>query len=283
MSEKYAPTSILELLTYQNPIISHKTPRHKTNTRGNTWHHPAQLKEWKEFDDFKILEASFAGRLLSEARREGRELPPYPTIYPQIDCVIRNESDTEMLIHKWNKAVVTAALDPIQHQFHPVIWRQGDPPSTGEKLELPPESEIKRAQPLRKRANRSRKAKAQLIRRLKPDPGSISYESMLADKDSTAITFRQERFPKEYKPATKWTSESIVKRELLDASGKWRSGKIYDNYAMPIRQAYSYCIQHMCRYGCILTCQEAFIFRVKPRDAQSGKENLIFRYIERRG
>ena len=35
---------------------------------------------------------------------------------------------------------------------------------------------------------------------------------------------------------------------------------------MPIRQVYTYCTEHGCRYGCILTTEEAFVFRIRPRE-----------------
>ncbi|RFU28935.1 hypothetical protein B7463_g7381, partial [Scytalidium lignicola] len=268
MPNKRAATSILELLTHPNPAVSHETTRNKTNTRGNYWYWPKQLKRWEEFDNFKILEASFAGHLLQEAHREGRELPSYPTIYPDIDCVIRDEGDTKDLIDKWNKAIVMAALEPIRHDFHPAIWHRGDPPPTQEDFELQQPVEKIRTQPPRKSSNQARNPKKQSARRLEPDSGSIPWDSPLSGPDSASISFRQERFPKEYKPANKWRSDLMVELELINEFGEWERGKINHNYAMPVRQAYSYCIQHMCRYGCILTCQEAFIFRVRPRDTE---------------
>lgn len=68
----------------------------------------------------------------------------------------------------------------------------------------------------------------------------------------------------------------MAERNLIDESGEWRDEScLNDNFAWPVRQAYTYSIQHMCRYGCILTCNEAFIFRVKPRDEEPGKSPPI--------
>ncbi|KAM5341754.1 hypothetical protein ACJ41O_014785 [Fusarium nematophilum] len=251
-------TSILELLTHPNPTVSHLTPNSKTNTRGKNWHFPRQLKRWDDFDNLNVLGASFGGHLLQAARRRGRELPPYPHTHPQYDCVIRDEDDTRDLLHKWNRTIVNAALDAVQHELHPAIWCKGkaDPASTKEEPEQPAEPEKKRELPPRKCSTEAKTPKAQPLARLKPDSGSSSLDSSSDDRHS-------ERFPKEYKPARKWKSEWMAERQLINDAGEWEKGKSNHNLAMPIRQAYTYCVKHMCRYGCILTCQEAFIFRVK--------------------
>ncbi|CAM1505187.1 Fc.00g108240.m01.CDS01 [Cosmosporella sp. VM-42] len=268
MANRPAATSILELLTEPNPTVSHPPPKNKSNTPGRGWHFPMQLKVWEDFSSFKILESAFGGDLLREARRGNRVLPQYPIIRPKADCVIRNERNTETLINKWNREIVSAALDPIEREFHPVIWCQGDPPATKEYSQPPPRPKNQRAQPPRKSSTQARRPKPQSLYRLSSDSGSIPWNSPLPDIDSTTVSRCQEMFPKEYKPASKWRSDWMVERELINESGEWETGREGSNLAMPIRQAYSYCIQHMCRYGCILTCHEAFLFRIKPRDKE---------------
>ncbi|KAF4967673.1 hypothetical protein FSARC_4808 [Fusarium sarcochroum] len=283
MAQPHAATSILELLTHPNPSVSHQKPKSTTNTRGRGWYCPVQIIKWDEFEDPKILEKMYGGDLLREAVCEGRNLGYYPSMHPQTDCNICNEDDTRDLIQKWNKTIVTAALDPIQQQFHPVIWRKGDPPKGKEEHQLPKRRQAKeRDQPVRKSTSKGRQPKKQSLSRLKPDSGSVLWIPPSIKADS--ITYRGERFPKEYKPSSKWRSESLSENELLDDSGELFDFKTNNNHVWPIKQAYTYCIQHMCRYGCILTCKEAFIFRVGPRkdksfngpqDADSLKHELI--------
>ncbi|KAH7147599.1 hypothetical protein DER46DRAFT_563838 [Fusarium sp. MPI-SDFR-AT-0072] len=263
-------TSILELLTHPNPSVSHQIPKSKTNSRSPLYYWPRQIKRWEELEDVNILKDVFGGVLLKEACRRGRTLDPYPRLHSQADCVIRNEDDTRDLINKWNKSIVTTALDPIQDLFHPVIWSKGDPPSGKEAFLSPPQEHGKqRHQPVRKQSSKTTHTRLQSLSRLQPDSGSIASSPISSKAGDTTISACQERFPKEYKISTKWKSERIFKGGLLDDSGGFVRGKTSDNSAWPIRQAYTYCIQHMCRYGCILTAEEAFIFRIMPREDKS--------------
>lgn len=267
-------TSILELLTHPNPSVSHQIPKSKTNSRSPLYYWPKQIKRWEELEDVNILKDVFGGVLLKEACRRGRTLDPYPRLHSQADCIIRNENDTRDLIHKWNKSIVTAALDPIQDLFHPVIWSKGNPPSSKEVYPSPPQQEEKkRHQPLRKRSSKATNKRLQSLSRLQPDSGSIASRPASSKADDITISTSQERFPKEYKISTKWKSERVFKGGLLDNSGCFIRSKTNDNYAWPIRQAYTYCIQHMCRYGCILTAEEAFIFRIMPREDKSSNKS----------
>ncbi|KAH7234704.1 uncharacterized protein BKA55DRAFT_708579 [Fusarium redolens] len=249
-------TSTLELLTHPNPSLSHRIPKSKTNTRSPLYYWPRQIKKWEELEDINILKNIFGGVLLQEACRRDRTLDPYPRLHWQADCI--------------NKSVVTAALDPIQDLFHPVIWSKGDPPSGKEVFPSPPKQhEKQRHQPLRKGSAKTTHTKLQSLSRLQPDSGSIASSPLSSKAGDTTISDCQERFPKEYKISTKWKSERIFNGGILDDSGAFMRGKTSDNYAWPIRQAYTYCIQHMCRYGCILTGEEAFIFRIMPREDKS--------------
>lgn len=269
-------TSILELLTHPNPSVSHQIPKSKTNTRSPRYYYPRQIKKWEELEDVNILKDVFGGLLLKEACRRGRTLDPYPRLHSQADCTIRDEDDTRDLIHKWNKSIVTTALDPIQDSFHPVIWSKGDPPSGKEAFPSPPQQEEKkRHQPLRKGSSKATHTRLQSLSRLRPDSGSIASSPVSCKVGDISISTCQERFPKEYKISTKWKSERIFNRGLVDDSGCFIKGKTNDNYAWPIRQAYTYCIQNMCRYGCILTAEEAFIFRIIPREDKSSKSCSI--------
>lgn len=271
MEDKAAPTSILELLTHANPNVWHPRPNSRTNTRNLNYYFPKKLEYWKEFDDIKCLGAVYGGDLLHEACRKDRVLPSYPTIHPRTDCELTDEKSTESLINKWNKTIISTALDPIQEKFHPLIWRAGDKVVPKKELDLPPKRGVKQSQPPRHCTTRVKKSRKRSLSRLKSDSGSVSCSFPLPDDDSAPVLPRRERFPKEYKTGSKWSSEMVFKLDLLKENGEWEDSRENDNYAMPIRQAYTYCIQHMCRYGCILTGKEAFIFRVRPIDKSPSK------------
>ncbi|KAI6767670.1 hypothetical protein HG530_005679 [Fusarium avenaceum] len=275
MAQSAPATSILELLTHPNPTIHHRKPKSKTNSRKPTYYWPKQIKKWEEFEDADILKSVFGGSLLQEACQSNRNLPPYPQLHSQAYCIVSDEPDTRDVIHNWNKWIVSAALDPIQHVFHPAIWSKGDPPKSKDKHPLPPRQEERgRNPPSRRSSNRARQPRSQSLSRLQPDSGSVAW-SPLSPNSDIADLILQERFPKEYKPSTKWKSEGVFRGGLLDNNGKFLRGKISHNLAWPLRQAYTYCIQHMCRYGCILTCEEAFIFRIMPREGKPADVKVL--------
>jgi hypothetical protein len=87
-----------------------------------------------------------------------------------------------------------------------------------------------------------------------------------------------ERLPKDYKMAKKWTSSQLIE-SLVDEDGTWKRGGSGARLAMPIRQAYTYCVFYGCRYGCILTTEEAFIFRIKPKNQDSGKSHITIKPV----
>lgn len=272
MAQSPRATSILELLTHPNPPIRHKKPKGKTNSRSLIWYYPRQMRKWEEFEDVNIIKTIFGGSLLREACQGDRALNPYPYLHPQADCIVCDENDTRDVINKWNKTIVTAALDPVQHIFHPVIWSKGNSPKDKQKHPLPPpKQEQRRRQPPRHSSLQARQPRSQSLSRLQPDSGSVAWAPLSPEGDIITDANRQERFPKEYKPSTKWKSESFLKGGFLDDSGAFERGKTTDNLAWPIRQAFTYCIQHMCRYGCILTCEEAFIFRIMPREGEPSE------------
>ncbi|KAK2591287.1 hypothetical protein QQS21_011039 [Conoideocrella luteorostrata] len=255
-------SSIFEFLTYPNPHVTHREVGSKNNTRSQLYYLPKKVKKWNEFDNFKVLKHVFGGRLFEEALRGDRELPPYPTIDKLTDCMLKSENHTRDLIHKWNKTMVTAALGPIQYLFHPVIWYKGTAPDKKEMLPRPMHSQQKkRHQPSRKSSAAARSRKMQFLSRLNADSGSSPPVESPTKVDCL------ERFPKEYKPSTKWNSSSML--ELIDSvSHEWDLARTSDNRAYPVKQAFTYCIKNLCRYGCILTCKEAFIFRIRPLDGK---------------
>ncbi|KAH7304323.1 hypothetical protein B0I35DRAFT_363556 [Stachybotrys elegans] len=264
------PTSILELLTHPNPPVNHANLRSTTNTRHAFYHFPREIRPWTEFSDISLLKHLDESNLFREACQQRQGLPAYPTMFHDTDCQIRGEPATEHVLSKWTSTIVMSGLDPIQSLYNPARWAPGEVLQR-QASERPEVRGKKRSQPSRKCAERSKRKRTYDLSKLRPDSGSSRTEASEskapteADSDTKLYTAGRERFPKEYKPAQKWKSSHLYDLNLIDENGEWNDSKEFHNSAMPVRQAYSYCIQTMCRYGCILSCHEAFIFRIKPR------------------
>ncbi|CEJ86568.1 hypothetical protein VHEMI04143 [[Torrubiella] hemipterigena] len=89
-----------------------------------------------------------------------------------------------------------------------------------------------------------------------------------------------ERFPKEYKQYMRWSFDKVLENGIFDTNGVWTRGKQNSIYAWPIRQAFSYSLKYRCRYGCIVSSHEAFIFRIKPIRQEKEIEELLKDFIE---
>ncbi|KAI0812083.1 hypothetical protein GGR55DRAFT_703962 [Xylaria sp. FL0064] len=115
-------------------------------------------------------------------------------------------------------------------------------------------------------------------------PFMSQFDLQVGDEASTACVIQKwnqtisselkflERLLKDYKPALKWDSR-VLRRggEFINDEGEWAApGKSKQNKVLPIRQIYTYCVEWGCRYGCIISTQEAFIFRIKPRSVSPG-------------
>ncbi|KAM0440766.1 hypothetical protein ACHAPT_000067 [Fusarium lateritium] len=269
--ESHPPaTTIFELLTAENPEVVHPDPKSKQLTSSKTYWYPKELRPWAEFN-FKTLEDVFAGALLREARQTGRPLPAYPTVFPEHDCVVTDEKSTTSLISKWNETIVNTALMSIRNEFHPSIWNSKKREHDKQEAEPLPKSQGKRKQPPRRSAQsyRVQKPRKSRFSKLNPDSGAV-YHALSPDEHGSPKV--KERFPKEYKTASKWSSDEFFRSGFLNKKGEIKKGMMIKNYCMPINQAFTYCVTYSCRYGCILTCGEAFIFRVRPRAAPPKKD-----------
>lgn len=223
--------SILEFLTAENCSVFPQEPESKSNSRHPNWHSPKQINVWKEFN-FENLEGLYDGKLMEELRNEGRKLPEYPASSPE-SRVDRNEPHTSLILNKWSHAILDTSLNAVRDTLHPSLW-------------VPDIGNTNWTRPLK--------------RNWKPDAGAIAA----CGKD------KRERFPKDYKVAKKWKSRVLHQKPLIDSAGLWFRGSTKSNEAMPIRQAFTYCVTTGCRYGCILSTEEAFIFRIKPRTPAKG-------------
>lgn len=262
--------SIIEYLTAKNPDISPTDACKKRNTSHHDYHSPKELREWTEFN-FETLEAIFGGELLKEARKKCSSLPHYPHLDEEIDQSLgSDEPSTRSILTKWNHTIVLAALRKTQVEFNPCVWRDrlGTKNTTNaegsakevakEATEELQDDDCQENEGCRDGHN-DNPSKPKSKRSRQPDGGSISVHETKNKK-------ARERFPKEYKPASNWNSQKLSDGLCTDEeTGRWLEDEEENNDNAPIRQAYTYCVDYECRYGCILTTKEAFIFRIQPR------------------
>lgn len=224
------------------------------------------MKTWDDFT-FETLESIYGCELMKELRRHDRELT-YPFIWHKHESIMEDESTTTEILIRWNQASVNQALKEVEETLHPCIWTARKRPAV-ETPSVPLENSLT---PLEsnegkeeKRASKTGKTK------LRRDMGAISTCDVCQARDSRRSngTGSIERLPKEVKPGSKWDSAEIEK--FIDDNHEWVEGSNRRNEVMPVRQAYSYCVEHGCRYGCILTYQEAFIFRIGLVDEIKSK------------
>lgn len=267
-----SPNCILELLTYPNPKVTHTSRAHKSssNTKNSRWYTPKVVCEWTELKTDKPLQMAF-NKSLYEAAKLQRQLGSYPFTLP--NTVIENENATVRVITQWSVMVVNAALEPIQGQFNPALWcavgnqpvDQEDyapPPRTSPSRVLPPRAARRQHEPDQEQ-NRKRKRKSNSASLYPDDGAQCALTSTSSPSSDTApVTTRVERFPKEYKPSQKWKFAEAVR--VINPDGQLNQYARLSSSFWPIRQIFTYCIRYKCRYGCLMTCHEALIFRIQP-------------------
>lgn len=176
---------------------------------------------------------------MDAARKKGRRLP-YPVLDPEVDYFIWDENCTRHLYSKWNHSIVTKSLGCVK-EFRPCYW-------------LPTSRNVGPKAP-----------------RGIPDAGGYvllpSADANAAEHSAPHRSVRAQLHI-EFKPASKWTSATMSQGgDYVNDDGTWKGSSNRSNAIMPIRQAYTYCVASKCRYGCILTGEEAVIFRIKPLKA----------------
>ena len=208
----------------------------------------------------------YSGSLIREACQKGCSLPDYPYINSDIDCVVDDEPTTIHVLTKWNHTIVTASLDRVK-KFHPCNWVPKARKTKGEGSSSV-DNDKNRRHPPRCKSNNIRYEETKSSTGPTPDAGGSSLSRA---NNSLDASLPVEQLPKEYKTVSKWNSSVISEGKLVDETGKTRKGKGRSNNLDPIRQIYTYCVNNGCRYGCILTTGEAFIFRIKPHTARPGE------------
>jgi hypothetical protein len=252
MDKEAKANSILDLLTARNPDVRHLTPKSKSLTNVPKSLYPRQLKSWDDFN-FYSLETVY-GKLLMEEARKGRPSLAYPSVLAGIDDVVHDEPTTTHILTIWNHRIVAASLRAVQDTLHPSVWVPRVSKGQDEENAIAIDASTTDASTGKKKTTAST--------RLKPDAGAV----LLCQDCGSEV----ERLPKDYKPGSKWHSSAILDECMTGKTGKWTRGQARSNEAKPIRQVYTYCVEWGCRYGCIITTREAFIFRIKPRAAEPG-------------
>lgn len=215
MATRNCATSLLEFLTHQNPEVCHLSPNSATTTRNDNFYWPKETKPWDQFDNFDVFKLAFRGLLYRAANKILDRKLHYPYYKGEVDLKIRDEKKTRSLVDKWNHTIVTQALEEVD-EFKPSYWVNDDPhkdsPKSTKKSEMS-------SSPHSGGNSSSR-------RRRVPDAGSIMLS---CDTDQSPDTESRERFPKEYKPAGKWSSTESLHQNLLGRdrrAHRWGRGLI---------------------------------------------------------
>jgi hypothetical protein len=225
--------SIFDFLTIKNPIVrTPSTSRIGPSTHDNFFFRPRKLMPWQEFN-FSLLEEIFGGKLLTAAKQKVHNFSiPLVTMDEVVNIT---EKDTEDILNNWNKPIVTAALAAVDGLLHPCTWTSRSSYQSKNRRERP---------------------------NSRADGGATTLCTLCEAYSPESKPKLNERLPKVYKAAVSWSSPRSL--ALYDQDGLLDKYKVNSTLISPIQQAYTYCVLHGCRYGCILTTNEAFIFRIRP-------------------
>lgn len=273
-------TTVLDSLTWPNPEIRYGA-RGGTLHKSTTFLRPRKIVPWTEFN-METIASIGGGRLL----RTIQATPALLAVPPDLDvehCVVEQEQETEsrFLIEQWSHCIVQKGLNSVKDQLPICKWNPGikAKASKGSSI-LTTASTSYASTPASKGpaagSSPSMHAAFQYwndavrrmrrIKKLHPDAGATAPCKTHGSLCPASLV---ERLPKDYKAATKWRSWEAL--DLLldkDNSGNWGEGLSGKQPAWPLRQAYTYCVEFGCRYGCILTTEEAFVFRIRPGNVQ---------------
>ena len=263
--------SIFEFLTEANPQVEDLAAKSKTQTNGY-YFWPRRLIKWDDFC-FDTLQTVYGGELMAEALRKTSSLPAYPDIILETDCRVGNEGSTSTMLMKWNSTIVNRALLQVRDAFNPCLWKPSQEGISTPKHATPPPAPAPRQTPPRSCKPTHRRSRSS--RRYVVDGGTVA--SSRATSQASQWQEDIEKLPKEYKTGSKWESSSVTRSELVTESGDLLEGAKTTGYMRPIGQAFTYSVWLNCRYGCILTTKEAFLFRISPIEQRHGKPVSGFR------
>lgn len=264
-------TTVLECLTWPNPEVLYD-PDGGSNTKNAGYHTPKKIIPWTEFNMDTI--ASIAGGNLLRTIQTTPSLLSAPPELDFLDCF--EETNTTFIMTKWNHEIVQKSLNAVKDQIPTCTWNPSikarakrgssilatastsyaSTPATDSTIPAHAAAVQATLSYLNKSASQKKKRL-----RLYPDAGATA--ACQTHGDSCAASWI-ERLPKDYKTSTKWRSWEALRNLLKDKNGNLREKEIAKDPAYPFRQAYTYCVEFNCRYGCILTTEEAFVFRIRP-------------------
>ncbi|KAH7302833.1 hypothetical protein B0I35DRAFT_214745 [Stachybotrys elegans] len=254
-----ANTSIFEYLTIENPRVMPRSEG-RGNTSNQGYFTPRKLKEWEDFN-MGVFKQLYDGQLIQEAyrRRDGFHIPHIDRVQKDLEV----EGSTVHLLEHWTIFMTKTALRTVENTLHPTTWS----PSPWK-----PKASTLQQDGGKKKKKRSDmadyKTKRKNPSRLKVDITSVLLCTSCEERDKQSFWRTNQRMPKEVKVYPNFSSTRTLDR--LDQDGFWDTSKRNLNDEMPVRQAYTYCVRSGCRYGCILTSHEAFVFRIRPLDGENG-------------
>lgn len=264
-------TTVLDSLTWPNPEVEYDLDGGGSNTRSRKYHTPEEIIPWKEFTMDTIARIA-GGNLLRTIQTTPSLLSAPPVLDPEF-CF--EENNTRFIMTKWNHEIVQKCLNAVKNQLPTCTWnssikaraKQGSSilttastsyastPATESGIPIHAASVQAALGYLNKDSSQKKKK-----HRLYPDAGATI--ACHTHGDSCPASWI-ERLPKDYKTSTKWRSWEALRR-LTDKNGRLIRKEISKDPAYPFRQAYTYCVEFNCRYGCILTTEEAFVFQIRP-------------------
>lgn len=259
-------TTVLDSLRWLNPEVEYDADG-GSNTKNTKYHTPKKIIPWTEFNMDTV--ASIAGgKLLRIIQTTPSLLSAPPELGPAF-CF--EEDSTKFIMTKWNHEIVQKCLDAVNDQLPTCTWQSGIL------------AKSKRGSSILTTASTSYTStpasESTIPAHIALVHAALSYASqrggtgMRPDAGATAFCHTHgnscpaswiERLPKDYKTPTKWRSWEALQRLLKDKSGNLIARETIKDRAFPFRQAYTYCVEFNCRYGCILTTEEAFVFRIRP-------------------
>jgi hypothetical protein len=239
--------TIFEYLTTRNPpIASPQKAKRPSSKRHKS--RPLQLRKWDDFN-METIRNLYDKRLMEEASRKTSHLLQ-PVINPH-ECKCHDHSTTMHLLGQWTLSKTKNALQLVKDSLHPATW-SGE---TRQRQKLQPPNRRRRSASYigtRKRRKRPFEADASTIVLCRP----------CQIRDVRTGWRTRERLPKEVKHYPLFDSSRIEK--MLDPEGFWDPSVTQEGDRSQVAQAFDYCVMTGCRYGCILSAFEAFIFRVTP-------------------
>lgn len=243
------------------------------------------MKPWEDFN-LESLQSIYEGDLYHAVHNNRLDMT-LPKILESDKKIHASELCTAAILTKWTSTIVQATLNELHPKFNACTWS----PKPGlNKNRLPKSNPKKNMSPHAPPITPPRQTGALSLAIPSPPEEKKARKFDLRADAGTTLSCKEngddcissfiERMPKEYKPSLKFQSSTLA--EFINDEGRWLEDEV-PNSLMPICQTFSTCILKGCRYGCILTTSEAFIFRIGipkgPHDTQVPN-NITITMIE---